>query len=66
MGHTLDVSSFVAQNTDLLFHFIPAIFSHTVQIHGAFKRLIREQIHQRVISFEGEAKQSKIKSTMKW
>jgi len=34
--------------------------------HGAFKSLLREQIRQKLIAFEGQAKPSKIKSAMKW
>ena len=41
------------------FEFIPSVFSHTGQIHGTFKRLIKEQICRKLISFEGEAIQSK-------
>ena len=36
------------------------------QIHSVFKSLIREQICQKLILFEGEAKQSNINSTMRW
>ena len=46
--------------------FVPAIFSHTGQIHGAFKSLLREQIRQKLIAFEGQVKPSKIESVMKW
>ena len=46
--------------------FVPAAFSHTGQTHGAFKSLLREQIRQKLIAFEGQAKPSKIKSVVKW
>ena len=46
--------------------FVLAVFSHTGQIHGVIKRLIKEQFHQKLISYEGQAKQSKIRSVMKW
>jgi hypothetical protein len=42
------------------------IFSHTGQIHGEFKALVKEQIRHKLIAFEGEAKCSKIRSVMKW
>ena len=45
---------------------IPAVFSHTGQIHTAFKDLIREQIRQKIVAFENQAKPSKIKSVFKW
>ena len=45
---------------------VPAVFSHTGQIHGAFKSLIREQTRQKLVAFEGQTKPSKIKSVMKW
>ena len=45
---------------------VPAIFSHTGQIHGGFKALLREQIRRKPICFEGEAKSSKVRSAMKW
>ena len=56
----------VAEQNNLLF--IPAVFSHTStsQIHGEFKILVKEQIRQKLIAFEGEAKSSKIRSVMKW
>jgi len=38
------------------FQFIPAIFSHTGQIHDAFKDLLREQIRHKIIAFEGHLK----------
>ena len=45
---------------------ILAAFSHTGQIHTAFKDLIREQIRQKIVAFENQAKPSKIKSVFKW
>ena len=45
---------------------IPAIFSHTGQIHTVFKDLIREQIRQKIVTFENQAKPSKINSVFKW
>ena len=45
--------------------FISAVFSHTGQIHGEFKILAKEQIRHKLISFEGEAKSSKVRSVMK-
>ena len=46
--------------------FAPAVFSQTGQIYGPFNSLIREQIRQYLIAFEGQGKSSKIKSVMKW
>jgi len=54
----------VAEQNNL--RFIPAVFSHTGQIHGEFKILVKEQIKQKLIDFEGEAKASKVRSVMKW
>ena len=48
------------------FHFVPIVFSHTGQTHESTKCLIMEQIRHKLILLEGETKQSKIKSTMKW
>ena len=45
---------------------IPAVFSHTGQIHAAFKDIIREQIRQKIVAFENQAKSSKINSVFKW
>ena len=44
----------------------PAVFSQTGQIYCPFKSLIKEQIRQHLIAFEGQTKPSKIKSVMKW
>ena len=46
--------------------FVPAVFSQIGQIHGPFKSLLREQIRQKSITFEGQAKPSKIKPVLKW
>ena len=54
----------VAEQNNL--RFIPAVFSHTGQIHGEFKALVKEQIRHKLIAFEGEAKCSKIRSVMEW
>ena len=45
---------------------VPAVFSHTGQINGEFKTLVKEQIKQKLIAFEGDAKSSKIRLVMKW
>ena len=54
----------VAEQNNL--RFIPAVFSHTGQIHAEFKALVREQIRHKLIDFEGEPKSSKIRAGMKW
>ena len=47
--------------------FVPTVFSRTGQTHGVFKRLIKEQVRQKLICFEDQTtKQSKIRSVMKW
>ena len=47
--------------------FVPAVFSHTGQIYAPFKSFVMEQIRQKlVITFEGEAKSSRVKAVMKW
>ena len=46
------------------FQLIPAVFSHTGQIHTVFKDLIREQIRQKIVAFENQAKPSKINSVL--
>ena len=48
------------------FHFVPAAFSHTGQTHKSIKRLIAEQIRHKLTLSEGEAKQSRVRSTMRW
>ena len=45
--------------------FLPAVFSHDGQIDAVYKRLVQEQI-LKLICFEGQAKQSKVRSVMKW
>ena len=42
----------IAERNDL--RFIPAIFSHTGQIHDEFKKLVKEQIRHKLIFFEFE------------
>ena len=54
----------VAEQCNL--RFIPAVFSHAGQIHGVFKAFVKEQITQKLVTFEGEPKPSKINSIMKW
>ena len=56
-GHLADRSGF---------QLIPAVFSHTGQTHTAFKDLTREQIRQKIVAFENQAKPSKINSVFKW
>ena len=46
--------------------FIPAVFSHTGQIHDEFKAFVREQVRHKLIDFEGEAKNSRIRAVMRW
>ena len=46
--------------------FLAAVFSHTGQIHGEFKAFVKEQIKQKLVAFEGDAKASKTRSVMKW
>ena len=46
--------------------FAPAVLSHTGQIHGEFKAFVKEQIKQKLVAFEGDAKASKTRSVMKW
>ena len=48
------------------FHFVPAVFSHTGQIHKSIKRLIDEQIRNKLAFSEGVVKQSRVRSTMRW
>ena len=54
----------VAEQSNL--RFVPAVFSHTGQIHGEFAAFVKEQITQKLVAFEGEAKASKTSSVMKW
>ena len=39
---------------------VPAVFSQTGQIRGSFKSLLEEQIRQYLITFEGQAKPSRL------
>ena len=39
------------------FHFVPAVFSHTGQMHKSIKRLIAEQIRNMLAFSEGVVKQ---------
>ena len=45
---------------------LSGVFSHTGQTHTVFKDLIREQIRQKFVDFENQAKPSKINSVFKW
>ena len=54
----------IAEQSNL--QFVPAVFSHTGQIHGEFKSFVKEQIKQKLVAFEGDAKASKTRSVMKW
>ena len=54
----------VAEQNDI--RFIPAVFSHTGQIHEAFKAFVKEQIRLKLQAFEGEVKRSKVRSYMNW
>ena len=42
------------------FQLIPAIFSHAEQTHDAFRDLLREQTHYKIVAFKGYAKSSDI------
>ena len=54
----------MAEQSGLLL--VPAVFSHTGQIHGEFKAFVKEQIKQKLVAFEGDAKVSKTRAEMKW
>ena len=54
----------IAEQSNL--RFAPAAFSHTGQTHGEFKSFVKEQIKQKLVAFEGDAKASKTRSVMKW
>ena len=54
----------IAEQSNLLF--VPAVFSHTGQIHGEFKTFVKEQIKQKLVACEGDAKPSKTRSALKW
>ena len=60
----VDKYGLIADRNNL--QFAPAVFSQTGQIYCPFKSLIKEQIRQHLIAFEGQTKPSKIKSVMKW
>ena len=49
-----------------ILRFVPAAISHTGQIHGEFRAFVKEQIKQKLVAFEGDAKASKTRSVMKW
>ena len=42
------------------------MFSHTGQIHEAFKTFVKEQIRAKLEHFEGPVKSSKVRSHMNW
>ena len=48
------------------FHLVPAVFSHTGQIHESIRRLITEQTRPKLILSECETKQSRVKSILRW
>ena len=54
----------IAEQSNL--RFVPAAFPHTGQIHGEFRAFAKEQIKQKLVAFEGDAKASKTRSVMKW
>ena len=54
----------IAEQSNL--QFVPAVFSHTGQIHSEFRAFVKEQIKQKLVAFEGDAKASKTRSVMKW
>jgi hypothetical protein len=54
----------IAEQSNLLF--VLAVFSYTGQIYGEFKAFVKEQIKQKLVAFEGDAKPSKTRSAMKW
>ena len=45
---------------------IPAVFSHTGQIHEEFKTFAKEQIRAKFEHFESQVKSSKVKSQLNW
>ena len=45
---------------------IPAVFSHTGQMHGEVKRFIKDQIRLQLTYTEGEAKSSKVELAFRW
>ena len=54
----------VAEQNNL--RLIPVVFSHTCQIHKAFKIFVKEQIRAKLEHFEGPVKSSKVRSHMNW
>ena len=54
----------IAEQSNL--RFVTAVFSHTGQIYGEFRAFVKEQIKQKLVAFEGDAKASKTRSVMKW
>merc|ERR1711916_47979 len=54
----------VAEQSNL--RLAPAVFPHTGQTHGEFRAFVKEQIKQKLVAFEGDAKASKTRSVMKW
>ena len=42
------------------------MFSHTGQVHEAFKAFAKEQIRAKLEHFEGPVKNSKVRSHMNW
>ena len=54
----------IAQQSSL--RFAPAVFSPTGQTHGELRVFVKEQIKQKLVAFEGDAKASKTRSVMKW
>ena len=48
----------IAEQSNL--RFVPTAFSHTGQIHGEFRAFVKEQIKQKLVAFEGDAKASKL------
>ena len=45
---------------------IPAVFSHTGQIHGVFKSFVKEQIRSNLEHFEDPVERSNVRSYMNW
>ena len=45
---------------------IPAVFSHTGQMHGEVKRFIKDQIRLQLTYTEGEPKSSKVELAFRW
>ena len=48
------------------FQFTHAVFSHVDSIHDSIRRLISEQLRDKLILFEGKAKESTMMSIIKW